>query len=98
MAEKNVGAEKSLVMYYEEDSKLDPFITYLAGNTYEETVYAVTRWVDNEGSEQQEDVELAVHVDDMIKMRDYLNRLISKIGPAGEYTDDNVFIKAIEEA
>lgn len=88
-------AEKKLVLYHDEDPK---YITYLAGNTYEETVYAITEWIDNEGDKQFADVELAVHVNDMIKMRDFLNRMISKIGPAGEYTDDNIFIKAHVEA
>ncbi len=88
-------AEKVLVLYHDEDPK---YITFLAGNTYEETVYAVTKWTDDHGEVQEENVELAVHVNDMIKMRDYLNSLISKIGPAGEYTDDNIFIKAHVEA
>lgn len=88
-------AEKKLVMYQEEDPNCPKFIISLVGNPCEETVYAVTDWIDNEGEIQTEAVELAVHVDDMIKMRDFLNRMISKIGPAGKYSDDGILLEAI---
>ena len=50
-------------------------ITQLVGNTKEESLYAVYK--NNQGEE--DNVELAVHVDDMIKIRDYLNKLIEAI-------------------
>jgi len=87
-------AEKKLLMYQNEDEG-DKDITYLTGDPTNETIYAITEYSNN-GDLGEDVVELAVSVEDMIKMRDFLNRIISKVGPAGEYTDDNIFIKAHE--
>lgn len=69
-------AEKNLIMYHDEDPK---FITFLAGNSYEETIYAITKYIDRDGKVREDDIELAVCVKDIIKMRDFLNKIISKI-------------------
>lgn len=39
---------------------------------------------------------LGVHVNDIVKIRDFCNKIISKIGPAGDYTSDNILIKLEE--
>ena len=90
-------ADKVLIMEEGEFEEGHKHMTVLVGNTKDETIYA--EFIDTiNGEPNFETVELAVHVDDIIKMRDFLNTIISKIGPAGEYTEDNIFIKARVEA
>lgn len=73
-------AEKNLVVYSEENTKYyNPAITFLCGNPKEESLYAISQWIDSDGEMQEENIELASHIDDMIKMRDYLNRLIEAV-------------------
>ncbi len=84
-------ASKSLIMFHDDEE--ERMLTTLTGNVYEETLYA--EFACNDGKSISFDIiELAVHVDDIIKIRDFCNKLISKIGPAGEYNSDNILIKA----
>ena len=86
-------ANKTLVMdAYEEDGY--KALTLLSGSAKDELIYA--EFHTNQG--EPDILEMATDVQDIIKMRDFLNTIISKIGPAGEYTEDNIFIKAREEA
>ena len=90
-------ADKILIMDKTEWKNGFKQITRLIGNKGDETIYV--EYVDNDdGKISYDTVELATHVDDIVKMRDFLNIIISKIGPAGEYTADNIFIKASVEA
>lgn len=69
-------ATKTLVLY--EDHDEERMLTTLVGNTHEETLYA--EFACNDGESLSFDtIELAVHVNDMIKIRDYLNKLIEAI-------------------
>lgn len=85
-------ATKSLIMYEDRDDK---FITALYADVYNEALYAETHWIGEDGEVKNESVEMAVHVDDIIKIRDFCNKLISKIGPAGTYNDKGILVEAI---
>ena len=67
---------KTLIMY--EDHDEERMLTTLVGNTQEETLYAEFSCNDGE-SLSFDTIELAVHVDDIIKIRDFLNKLIEAI-------------------
>ena len=82
-------ASKTLIMY--EDHEEERMLTTLTGSVQEETLYA--EFACNDGSSKSFDtIELAVHVDDIIKIRDFCNKLISKIGPAGVYNAEGIYV------
>lgn len=87
-------AEKVLIIDHTEWNDGTKGITRLVGNAYEETLYA--EYVDNDGEKTSFDtIEIGVHVDDIIKIRDFCNKLISKIGPAGTYDDKGILVEVI---
>lgn len=74
----NNNVFRTLVMDQDKENR---FLTLLSANPYEETVYAETHYINEEGDHVMETVELGVHVNDMIKMRNFLDKIIKKIGP-----------------
>ena len=91
-------AEKVLIMDSDhKNGTNNKFLQILVGNDEDETLYSEFQSIDDETGEITYDThELAVHVNDLITIRDFCNKLISKIGPAGEYTDNNILIKLEE--
>ena len=83
--------ERELILF-EDKFEDEHYITRLIGNDQDETLYA--EFLDSvDGKISYDTTELAVHVNDIVKIRDFCNKLISKIGPAGEYTADNILVK-----
>ncbi|KKM27619.1 hypothetical protein LCGC14_1573020 [marine sediment metagenome] len=72
---------KSLVMDAYEDDMGYKNLTLLSGSVKDEAVF-VEFHSTNQGERGADIIEVAVNVEDMIKMRDFLNMMISKIGPA----------------
>ena len=60
------------------DDEEERMLTTLVGNTSEETLYAEFACNDGE-SVSFDTIELAVHVEDIIKIRDFCNKLIEAI-------------------
>ena len=82
-------AYKILVLDESKYEDGDKMLTLLTGSVKDEGLYA-----EFHGYEGEPDViELATHINDIVKIRDFCNKLISKIGPAGDYTSDNILIK-----
>ncbi|KKL26412.1 hypothetical protein LCGC14_2395540 [marine sediment metagenome] len=74
-------ANKSLVMDAYEDDMGYKNLTLLSGSVKDEVVYAEFHST-NQGEKGADIIEIAVNVEEMIKARDFLNIMISKIGPA----------------
>ena len=74
-------ANKTLVMDAYEDNTGYKNLTLLSGSVKDEAVY-VEFHSNNQGEEGPDIIEIAVNVEEMIKMRDFLNMMISKIGHA----------------
>ena len=76
-------AENEKILIVDSDHKNGTdvkFLQILVGNTHEETLYSEFQSIDEETGKITYDThELAVHVDEIIKIRDYLNKLIEAI-------------------
>lgn len=71
-------ATKTLIMdEYEEDSQGYKNLTLLSGSVKDEVVYA--EFHSNNQEEGPDIIEMAVNLDEIIKMRDFLNTMISRI-------------------
>ena len=71
---------KSLVMDAYEDDMGYKNLTLFSGSVKDEAVFV--EFYSNNQEDGPDLIEIAVNVEDMIKMRDFLNMMISKIGPA----------------
>ena len=68
---------KTLVMDEYEDETGYKNLTLLSGSVKEQTVYAEFHANTQEG--EPDIIEMAINLEDIIKMRDFLNTIISKI-------------------
>lgn len=73
--------EKVLIVEVNEWEDGQKGITQLIGNAKDETLYAQYTSTYN-GETEYDTIELAVSVKEMIKIRDYLTKLINKTGEA----------------
>ena len=71
-------AQKTLIMDAYEDDDGYKNMTLLTGSSKDEVIYAEFH-SNNQGEEGPDVIEMAINLEDMTKMRDFLNVMISKI-------------------